>query len=84
MNRIFKIISLLLFSFSLVAQNESNSPYSRFGLGDIQNFSTANQSAMGGTGIAIYDPLLINLNNPASYSSVFTTLYYANWSDTHY
>ena len=36
MNRIFKIISLLLFSFSLVAQNESNSPYSRFGLGDIQ------------------------------------------------
>ena len=72
MNRIFKIISLLLFSFSLVAQNESNSPYSRFGLGDIQNFSTANQSAMGGTGIAIYDPLLINLNNPASYSSVFS------------
>ena len=27
---------------------------------------------MGGTGIAIYDPLLINLNNPASYSSVFS------------
>ena len=72
MNRIFRILAFVLFGFSLSAQNESNSPYSRFGLGDLQSFSSATHSAMGGVGIASYDPLSINVSNPASYSSVFT------------
>ena len=71
MNRIFRILAFVLVGFSLSAQNESNSPYSRFGLGDLQSFSSATQSAMGGVGIASYDPLSINVSNPASYSSVF-------------
>ena len=61
----------MFLSLSITAQNESNSPYSRFGLGDVQTFSSAAQSAMGGVGIASYDPLSINVSNPASYSSVF-------------
>ena len=71
MSPIFRVFVFVFFSFSLIAQNETNSPYSRFGLGDLQNFSTANQSAMGGVGIATYDPLLINVINPASFSSAF-------------
>lgn len=71
MNHIFRILAFVLVGLSLSAQNESNSPYSRFGLGDLQSFSTATQSAMGGVGIASYDPISINVNNPASYSSVF-------------
>ena len=71
MNRIFKILAFVLVGFSLSAQNESNSPYSRFGLGDLQSFASATQSAIGGVGIASYDPLSINVSNPASYSSVF-------------
>ena len=71
MNRIFKILAFVITGLSLSAQNESNSPYSRFGLGDLQSFSSATQSAMGGVGIASYDPLTINVSNPASYSSVF-------------
>ena len=71
MNRIFKILTFVIIGLSLSAQNESNSPYSRFGLGDLQSFSSATQSAMGGVGIAVYDPLTINVSNPASYSSVF-------------
>ena len=71
MNHIFRILAFVLVGLSLSAQNESNSPYSRFGLGDLQSFSTATQSAMGGVGIASYDPLSINISNPASYSSVF-------------
>ena len=70
MNRIFKILAFVITGLSLSAQKESNSPYSRFGLGDLQNFSSATQSAMGGVGIASYDPLTINVSNPASYSSV--------------
>ena len=72
MNHIFRILAFVLVGLSLSAQNESNSPYSRFGLGDVQGFSTATQSAMGGVGIASYDPLSINVSNPASYSSVFS------------
>ena len=71
MNHIFRILAFVLVGLSLSAQNESNSPYSRFGLGDLQSFSTATQSAMGGVGIASYDHLSINVSNPASYSSVF-------------
>ena len=71
MNRIFRILAFVLVGFSLSAQNESNSPYSRFGLGDLQSFASATQSAMGGVGIASYNPLSINVSNPASYSSVF-------------
>ena len=71
MNHIFRILAFVLVGLSLSAQNESNSPYSRFGLGDLQSFSTATQSAMGGVGLASYDPLSINVSNPASYSSVF-------------
>ncbi len=71
MNHIFRILAFVLVGLSSSAQNESNSPYSRFGLGDLQSFSTATQSAMGGVGIASYDPLSINVINPASYSSVF-------------
>ncbi len=72
MNHIFRILAFVLVGLSSSAQNESNSPYSRFGLGDLQSFSTATQSAMGGVGIASYDPLSINVSNPASYSSVFS------------
>ena len=72
MNRIFRILAFAFISLSLYAQNESNSPYSRFGLGDLQSVSTATQSAMGGVGLAIYDPLSINVSNPASYSSVLS------------
>ena len=71
MNHIFRVLAIVLVGLSLSAQNESNSPYSRFGLGDVQTFSSAAQSAMGGVGVASYDPLYINVSNPASYSSVF-------------
>ena len=72
MNRIFRIFAFVLLSFSLFAQNQSNSPYSRFGLGELHSFSTPTYSAMGSVGIASYDPLIINITNPASYSSVFS------------
>ena len=38
MNRIFRILAFVLLGLSLLAQNESNSPYSRFGLSDLQSF----------------------------------------------
>lgn len=71
MKQIVKLTFLLLVSVSLQAQNTANSPYSRFGLGELQSTFTPNYSAMGGVGTGIYNPLSVNVNNPASYSATF-------------
>ncbi len=71
MKHLFRVFGLLVLSLSVHAQNESNSPYSRFGIGELHDFSTATQSAMGGVSIADNDPYSINFNNPASYSTIF-------------
>lgn len=63
------IVSLL--SVSSFAQTGINSPYSRYGLGQLygQNLNTASMS-MGGFSIATHDPTALNPANPASYGSL--------------
>ncbi len=64
---------LLAVSFSFLiqlevrGQNGINSPYSRFGLGDIEDKGFAQSRAMGGFGIGLFNPKAINIANPASY-----------------
>ena len=67
-------ISVLLgFGSSLKAQLLTQSPYSRFGVGQtfFQGFS--DQQAMGQTGTAMRGPLSMYLSNPASYSGLNKT-----------
>ncbi len=67
----FAIGLLLLSSLPLVAQNENtSSPYSRFGLGDIHPYSFGRFAAMGGASIGSRHNVQINTSNPASYSSI--------------
>jgi len=58
---------IILTSFTAQTQ-EINSPYSRFGLGylDGENVNTF-LMGMGGIGIGVSDPTMINPDNPASY-----------------
>ena len=70
MKQLFRLF-FLFFSYGVLAQNISNSPYSRFGVGDLQSNSSAVYSSMGGVGIAINNPRSINIKNPASYAWVF-------------
>lgn len=49
---------------------QSNSPYSIFGLGDIQNPAYGRSKGMGGVGIGLRLPNMLNVMNPASYSAV--------------
>lgn len=67
-----KLIIILLIVFSAIeslnAQNRIHSPYSRYGIGEIQSYSNSQFSAMGGIGLAIASPNSVNFNNPASYS----------------
>jgi long-subunit fatty acid transport protein len=63
----------LLFSTVMFSQQNNASPYSYYGIGDVKFKGTAENRAMGGIGI-LPDSIHINLQNPASYSSLkFTT-----------
>jgi hypothetical protein len=67
--RFLKIVSVLVFvilSFDLSAQ--SNSPYSRYGLGDPSPSGNVTSRGMGGISAGYADVISVNFNNPASYS----------------
>lgn len=51
----------------------SNSPYSRFGFGDIVNPLFAAQSGMGGLSAAYRDPFHLNMANPAALGHLMAT-----------
>ena len=65
------ILIVLIASINgLFAQNNSNTPYSLFGLGVENKTATGGLSGMGNTGIAKSNPFEINLYNPASLGNI--------------
>lgn len=66
------LLSALLIAGALTvnAQTSSNSPYTRYGLGDLSDRAFSNNAAMGGIGYALRNSKQINTMNPASYSAV--------------
>jgi hypothetical protein len=64
------VLSLSLLAQFTVAQNNTNSPYTRFGFGDISDTNAGEQRAMGGVSIGSRANYSINTVNPASYSAV--------------
>ena len=65
-------LSAVISLFSIIAFAQDNSPYSRYGLGDIVPHTNIVNRASGGVSAAHMDPLSINFNNPASYSGFIT------------
>jgi hypothetical protein len=59
---------LLALSSLSVASAQGNSPYSRFGLGDLLPNSNISTRGMGGISAGYADALSVNFSNPASYS----------------
>jgi hypothetical protein len=53
-----------------VAQNNTNSPYTRYGYGDLSNRDFGNSKAMGGIAYGLRNGSQINPLNPASYTTV--------------
>ncbi len=71
-------ILCLLGSFFLLANKaiaQDNSPYSRYGLGDLHNNQNTVNRGMGGVSQAYSDPQSVNFINPASYSSLLLTTF---------
>jgi hypothetical protein len=71
-NKKIPILLVVLFIFVQlsVAQNNTNSPYTRFGYGELIEANSGEQRAMGGIGIGSRNNSSINAMNPASYSAV--------------
>ena len=52
------------------AQSGTNSPYTRYGFGQLSDQSFGNSKAMGGISYGLRDGFQINASNPASYTAV--------------
>ncbi|MEI6122319.1 MAG: hypothetical protein WCQ95_01695 [Bacteroidota bacterium] len=61
--------------FSSTAQTRISSPYSYYGLGELQSNHSAYSSAMGGIKNGLRNPAFINYDNPASYSAFDTNTF---------
>ncbi len=72
---------IILTAFVGFSQENTASPYSYYGLGEIKFKGTHEAKAMGGLAIT-GDSLTINLNNPASYSSLFITTFSVGGTST--
>lgn len=67
------LLTVILFCGSLAQAQNENSPYSRYGLGDIVPSQNILTRGMGGASAAYYDFQSINFVNPASYSRLKVT-----------
>ena len=70
-----KVLSFLLAAVPLFCLAQENSPYSRYGVGNILPSGNIQNRSMGGISAGFSDRLTINTVNPATYSDlIFTTL----------
>lgn len=71
----FKLTCLLLSALPLFCIAQENSPYSRYGVGNLVPAGNILNRGMGGIAAGFTDPATINTINPASYSNlVYSTL----------
>ena len=61
---------LTMVTGTAIAQNNTNSPYTRYGYGDLSDQSFGNSKAMGGIAFGLRDGAQINPLNPASYTAI--------------
>jgi len=64
--------SVLFIAFWSPLFAQDNSPYTRYGLGDLVPSTNINTRAMGGISTGYNDFFSINFNNPASYGSFYS------------
>ena len=75
MHKYLVLICSLLICVSAGAQRNGNSPYSRFGIGDINDNSFMHLRQMGGITSSFLDPYHINIVNPASFAFLSATAF---------
>lgn len=64
------VLLLTVLSGVAFAQNNTNSPYTRYGYGQLSEQGSGNSRAMGGIAYGLRDKYQVNYQNPASYTAV--------------
>ncbi len=83
--RLQGIVLFLYLLSPVMAQTNTDSPYSRFGIGTISRPGFERNRAMGGLGLGLRDNNYINYLNPASYSAQDSMSFIFNFGLTaHY
>lgn len=70
MKHLLFLLLLIVTGITLLAQNSTSSPYSGFGIGELEMSSGGRNAAMGQTGIASRSSLFLNTANPASLTTI--------------
>ncbi len=72
-----RFVSILVISILIGFQSfgQENSPYSRYGVGDLNPNQNIVNRAMGGVSLAYWDVQSVNFNNPASYANLKLTTF---------
>src|SRR5665648_895641 len=68
-----RLVSIFIFSLSVLVasgQNNTNSPYSVYGIGELEYTGGGQNMGMGGSGIALRSDLFLNSTNPASLTAI--------------
>jgi hypothetical protein len=68
--RLIIVTVFVLIGMNSYAQHNTTSPYSMFGIGEIESGGFGRSRALGGSGIALPSQLSLNNINPASYNSI--------------
>jgi len=68
-----RLLFAIFMAFSSISFSQESSPYSRFGLGNIQDLNNIASSCMGGLGSSFRNTESISFLNPASYSALRLT-----------
>lgn len=74
-HKFYCVLFLLLGLSPVFGQSGANSPYSRFGIGDVTDNNFMFSRQMGGMGASYIDPYYINIVNPASYAFLKATAF---------
>src|ERR1700712_3743812 len=78
-----KLGSLLFLLVPLIVFSQENSPYSRYGIGNLVPTGNILNRGMGGISAGFADAATVNFTNPASYSNlIYTTLDIAAEADS--
>lgn len=70
---IFLLLAVILLTSAANSQTRISSPYSRYGIGDLQNNKYLRNMSIGGISYGFRDATCINYANPASYTVFDTT-----------
>lgn len=68
--RLISASIILTFTGLAVAQTSTNSPYTRYGFGQLADQNFGNSKAMGGIAYGLRNGYQINASNPASYTAI--------------